>query len=56
MKTDLFRQLCAELGYDPDSVLVIRVHPDAATVTYTEPSGMPRGRSHPLVREVRQAA
>ncbi len=50
MPTDLFRLLCTELGYDPATVLVVRVHPDGATVTYTEPSGMPRGRSHQLVR------
>jgi hypothetical protein len=56
MRTDLFRRLCAELGYDPDSVLVIRIHPEAASVTYTEPSGMPRSRSHPLARDVPRAA
>ena len=55
MTTDLFRLLCAELGYDPASVLVIRVRPDGAAVTYTEPSGMPRGRSHRLARDVRAA-
>jgi hypothetical protein len=56
MTTDLFRLLCAELGYDPAAVLVIRVRPDGATVTYTEPTGMPRGRSHQLGRDVTRAA
>jgi hypothetical protein len=56
MTTDLFRLLCAELGYDPASVLVIRVSPDGAAVTYTEPSGMPRGRSHRVGRDLGRAA
>ncbi|WP_369133902.1 hypothetical protein [Modestobacter sp. I12A-02662] len=56
MTTDLFRLLCTELGYDPASVLVIRVRPDGAAVTYTEPSGMPRGRSHRLGRDQGRAA
>ena len=56
MTIDLFRQLCLELGYDPATVLVVRVRPDGATVTYTEPSGMPRGRSHQLGRHVHRAA
>ena len=55
MSSDLFRLLCAELGYDPATVLVIRVRPDGVTVTYTEPSGMPRGRSHQLGRLERAA-
>jgi hypothetical protein len=56
MTTDLFGELCARLGYDPACVLVIRVQPDRATVTYREPSGMPRGRSHRLGRDVGRAA
>jgi hypothetical protein len=46
MDDDLFRRACAELGYDPVSVLLIRLGPDCVYVSYTEPSGMPRGRSH----------
>jgi len=46
MDDDLFRRACAELGYDPASVLLIRLRPDRVYVTYTEPSGMPRGRTH----------
>jgi hypothetical protein len=46
MTTDMFQLLCATLGYDPASVLVIRVRRDGATVTYTEPTGMPRGAFH----------
>jgi hypothetical protein len=49
MTTDLFLRLCRELGYAPSTVLVIRVGPQEASVAYTEPSGMPRGRTHPLV-------
>jgi hypothetical protein len=56
MTNDLFRLLCSELGYDPASVLVIRVRPDGATVTYTEPSGMPRSASHQLRRDLGRAA
>jgi hypothetical protein len=56
MTSDLFRRLCAELGYDPATVIVVRVRPDDLTVTYTEPSGMPRGRSHPLGRHLDRAA
>jgi hypothetical protein len=46
MDDDLFRRACAELGYDPASVVLIRLGPDRVDVTYTESSGMPRGRSH----------
>ena len=56
MATDLFRLICAELGYDPATVLVVRVRPDGVTVTYTEPSGMPRGRAHQLGRYLDRAA
>jgi hypothetical protein len=56
LTTDLFRRLCAELGHDPATVIVIRVCPADVTVTYTEPSGMPRGRSYPLDRHVDRAA
>jgi hypothetical protein len=56
MHTDLFALLCDELGYEPSTVLTIRISQDRATVTYTEPSGMPRGRVHPLDRDVDQAA
>jgi hypothetical protein len=56
MDTDLFAVLCAELGHDPSTVVVIRVSPDVASVTYTEPSGMPRSRVHRLDRDVGQAA
>ena len=54
--TDFFSFLWDELGYDPSTVLLIRVSPDWASVTYTEPSGMPRGRVHRLDRHVEQAA
>ncbi len=56
MDTDLFLWLCDELGYDPSTVLVIRVSSDQANVSYTEPSGMPSGRVHRLHREDDQAA
>jgi hypothetical protein len=46
MDTDLFAFLCDELGYDPSTVLSIRVRREGASVTYTEPSGMPCGRVH----------
>src|SRR4051794_38869575 len=48
MDTDLFAFLCDELGYDPSTVLTIRVRREQASVTYTEQSGMPRGRVHQL--------
>ena len=48
MTTDIFQLLCAELGYDPASVLVIRVRRNEVTVTYTEPTGMPCGAFHRL--------
>jgi hypothetical protein len=56
MDTDLFPLLCDELGYDPSTVLVIRVRADQASVTYTEHSGMPCGRVHRLERQGDQAA
>jgi hypothetical protein len=56
MTTDLFRRLCAELGYDPATVIVVRVRADGATVTYTEPSGMPCGRFHRFGRHLDRAA
>jgi hypothetical protein len=56
MTSDLFTQLCAQLGYDPATVVVIRVRPDEASITWTEPSGMPRGRVHPLDEDVDRAA
>jgi hypothetical protein len=56
MDTDLFAFLCDALGYEPSTVLAIRVSRDRVTVTYTEPSGMPRGRVHQLRTDVEQAA
>ena len=56
MNDDLFARLCDELGYDPSVVLVIRVGPREADVTYTEPSGMPRGARCPLDQQVDDAA
>ncbi len=56
MDDDLFRRACAELGYDPASVVAIRLGPERVDVTYTEPSGMPRGRSHQLARGANRAA
>ncbi|MGY1683781.1 hypothetical protein [Geodermatophilus sp. SYSU D01176] len=54
MNADLFDQLCHELGHDPASVLVIRVTAREVSVTYTEPSGMPRGNVHRLERGMAQ--
>ena len=48
MDRTLFDLLCDELGYDQTDVLVIRLRPREATVTYTEPSGMPRSTAHRL--------
>jgi hypothetical protein len=56
MHTDLFALLCDELGYEPSTVLIIRISQDDATVTYTEPSGMPRGHVHPIDGDVGQPA
>jgi hypothetical protein len=56
MDTDLFTLLCDELGYDPATVLAIRVRREQVSVTYTEPSGMPRSCVHHLVRDAAQAA
>lgn len=46
MERNLFKLLCEELGYDQTNVLVIRLKRREATVTYTEPSGMPRSNAH----------
>jgi hypothetical protein len=56
MDTDLFALLCDELGYDPSTVLTIRVHREQISVTYTDPSGMPCGRVHQLDRHADEAA
>ncbi|MCU1612694.1 MAG: binding domain of 6-phosphogluconate dehydrogenase [Frankiales bacterium] len=56
MDTDLFAFLCDQLGYDPSTVLAIRVRPEQASVTYTHPSGMPCGRVHELDRDADEAA
>jgi hypothetical protein len=56
MDTDLFSFLCDELGYDPSTVLAIRVRREQACVTYTDSSGMPCGRIHELDRDPDEAA
>jgi hypothetical protein len=52
MKSNLFDLLCEELGYDRSTVLVIRVDPREASVSYTELSGMPRSTVHRFRREL----
>lgn len=52
MDLNLFNLLCRELDHDRSTVLVIRVNPHEASVTYTEPSGMPRSTAYPLERDV----
>jgi hypothetical protein len=52
----LFDRLCDELGYEPSTVRVIWVTAREVSVTYTEPSGMPAGSTHPLQRDVDEAA
>ncbi|SNR24579.1 NAD binding domain of 6-phosphogluconate dehydrogenase [Blastococcus mobilis] len=56
MDSTLFDRLCDELGYEPSTVRVIRVTAREVGVTYTEPSGMPAGSTHPLQGEVDEAA
>jgi hypothetical protein len=56
MDTDLFALLCDALGYDPSTVLVIRVRREQVSVTYTDPSGMPCGRVHQSDRHGDEAA
>jgi hypothetical protein len=56
MDSTAFDRLCDELGYEPSTVRVIRVTAREVSVTYTEPSGMPAGSTHPLQREVDGAA
>lgn len=48
MERNLFDRICDELGYDRDDVLVVRLTRQEATVSWTEPSGMPRGTAHRL--------
>ena len=55
MNSTLFDRLCDELGYDPATVLVIRFTAREVSVTYTEPSGMPRGTTHPIEGTVDEA-
>ncbi len=56
MDSTLFDRLCDELGYEPSTVRVIRATAREVSVTYTEPSGMPASHTHPLQREVDEAA
>jgi len=56
MDSTLFDRLCDELGYQPSTVRVIRITAREVSVTYTEPSGMPAGSTHPLPRDVEEAA
>lgn len=56
MERTLFDRICDELGYDADDVLAVRVTRREVAVSWTEPSGMPRGSVHPLDPVVRAAA
>jgi hypothetical protein len=56
MNPNLFTWLCDQLGYDPATVLVIRVAPGEASVTYLEPSDMPCGSAHRLESASRQTS
>jgi hypothetical protein len=55
MERNLFELLCEELGYDQTNVLVIRLKRREVTVTYTEPSGMPRSSAHRIEQDGRAA-
>ena len=39
MKSQLFDQLCSTLGYEPDTVLAIRVTARQTVVTHTDAAG-----------------
>jgi hypothetical protein len=46
VERNLFELLCDELAYDRTTVLAIRVNPQEASVSWTEPSEMPRSTAH----------
>jgi hypothetical protein len=50
VERNLFDLLCDELAFDRSTVQVIRVNPREASVTWTEPSGMPRSTTYRFER------
>ncbi|MBB3084374.1 hypothetical protein [Geodermatophilus sabuli] len=60
MDTNVVTVLCGQLGYDPATdpatVLVIRIGPGHAGVTYSDPTGTPHGSTHRLEVDGEEAA
>ncbi|WP_448624428.1 hypothetical protein [Geodermatophilus sp. URMC 64] len=51
MNATLFPELCRQLGYDPASVLSLRVNRRRAVVVFTDPSGALCHAVHAQVEE-----
>jgi hypothetical protein len=46
MRTDLFHQLCEELGYEAGRVLSVRLTPGKAVVVFADSAGILRKATH----------
>jgi hypothetical protein len=46
MRSDLFDELCEELGYESETVLSVRVTSGKAVVVFTDTSGVLRKANH----------